>query len=138
MVVCCSRAYTARFAPASRSDLRLDHPVSVGKVTDIEIRARLHEAARWHRDAVLRKQFLTVMFEKKHRPVPLHAVMSGIEYLRELRVLPGGDAPIVLFCTTENDIEHIQEAMAAGANEYIMKPFDSEIIQAKFDQVGLL
>jgi two-component system, chemotaxis family, chemotaxis protein CheY len=65
-------------------------------------------------------------------------VMSGIEYLRELRVLPGGDAPIVLFCTTENDIEHIQEAMAAGANEYIMKPFDSEIIQAKFDQVGLL
>lgn len=65
-------------------------------------------------------------------------VMSGIEYLRELRVLPGGDAPIVLFCTTENDIEHIQEAMAAGANEYIMKPFDSEIIQAKFSQVGLI
>ncbi|MCW8914558.1 MAG: response regulator [Magnetovibrio sp.] len=65
-------------------------------------------------------------------------VMSGIEYLRALRVLPGGDAPIVVFCTTENDIEHIQEAIEAGANEYIMKPFDSEIIQAKFTQVGLL
>lgn len=65
-------------------------------------------------------------------------VMSGIEFLRELRRLPGGEAPIVVFCTTENDIEHIQEAIEAGANEYIMKPFDSEIIQAKFSQVGLL
>jgi two-component system chemotaxis response regulator CheY len=65
-------------------------------------------------------------------------VMSGIEFLRELRKLPGGSTPVVVFCTTENDIEHIQEAIEAGANEYIMKPFDSEIIQAKFSQVGLL
>ncbi|MCK4940171.1 MAG: response regulator [Rhodospirillaceae bacterium] len=65
-------------------------------------------------------------------------VMSGIDFLRQLRALPGGDKPIVVFCTTENDIEHIQEAIEAGANEYIMKPFDSDIIQAKFSQVGLL
>lgn len=65
-------------------------------------------------------------------------VMNGIEFLRELRKMPGGDAPKVVFCTTENDIEHIQEAIEAGANEYIMKPFDSEILQAKFVQVGLL
>ena len=64
--------------------------------------------------------------------------MNGIDFLRELRKLPGGDAPIVVFCTTENDIEHIQEAISAGANEYIMKPFDSEIMQAKFSQVGLI
>lgn len=65
-------------------------------------------------------------------------VMDGLEFLKELRQLPGGDAPVVVFCTTENDIEHIQQAIEAGANEYIMKPFDSEIIQAKFAQVGLL
>jgi two-component system chemotaxis response regulator CheY len=64
--------------------------------------------------------------------------MNGLEFLHELRKLPGGDVPIVVFCTTENDIEHIQEAITAGANEYIMKPFDSEILQAKFSQVGLL
>ena len=64
--------------------------------------------------------------------------MNGIDFLRELRKLPGGEGPIVVFCTTENDIEHIQEAISAGANEYIMKPFDSEIMQAKFSQVGLL
>lgn len=65
-------------------------------------------------------------------------VMSGIEFLRELRNLPGGDAPIVVFCTTENDMSHIQEAIQAGANEYIMKPFDSDIIESKFAQVGLV
>jgi two-component system chemotaxis response regulator CheY len=65
-------------------------------------------------------------------------VMDGLEFLRALRALPGGNEPIVVFCTTENDMEHIQKAIEAGANEYIMKPFDSEIIQAKFAHVSLL
>ena len=65
-------------------------------------------------------------------------IMSGIEFLRELRKTEGGDAPVVVFCTTENDMEHIREAMEAGANEYIMKPFDSDILEAKFTQVGLI
>jgi len=65
-------------------------------------------------------------------------VMSGIDFLRQLRSLDGGDKPVVVFCTTENDVQHIQEAINAGANEYIMKPFDSDIIQAKFSQVGLI
>ena len=65
-------------------------------------------------------------------------VKDGLQFLRELRQLEGGEAPIVVFCTTENDIDHIREAIDAGANEYIMKPFDSEIIESKFAQVGLI
>lgn len=65
-------------------------------------------------------------------------VMDGIQFLRELRQMPGGDGPVVVFCTIENDVDHIRTAMESGANEYIMKPFDSEIIQSKFSQVGLL
>ncbi len=65
-------------------------------------------------------------------------VMNGIEFLHELRKAQGGDGPIVVFCTTENDFAHIKTAMDAGANEYIMKPFDSEIIESKFTQVGLI
>ena len=65
-------------------------------------------------------------------------VMNGIDFLRELRKTPGGDVPKVVFCTTENDIGHIQEAIGSGADEYIMKPFDSDIISSKFSQVGLL
>jgi len=65
-------------------------------------------------------------------------IMSGIEFLEKLRQMDGGDHPKVVFCTTENDINHIQRAMQAGANEYIMKPFDSEIIESKFMQIGLI
>lgn len=65
-------------------------------------------------------------------------VMNGLEFLLALRKTPGGDAPVVVFCTTENDIQHISQALGAGANEYIMKPFDREIIETKFQEVGLI
>jgi two-component system chemotaxis response regulator CheY len=64
-------------------------------------------------------------------------VMNGIEFLRQLRTEPGGEEPIVVFCTVENDLDHIRAALDAGANEYIMKPFDGEIIAAKFAEAGL-
>ena len=64
--------------------------------------------------------------------------MNGIDFLKELRKSDAGKAPVVVFCTTETDMAHIQEAISAGANEYIMKPFDSEILENKFSQVGLL
>ncbi|NVK34487.1 MAG: response regulator [Rhodobacteraceae bacterium] len=65
-------------------------------------------------------------------------VMDGLEFLTSLRSEDGGDKPIVVFCTTENDVAHIARAIRAGANEYIMKPFDREIVEAKFQEVGLI
>jgi two-component system chemotaxis response regulator CheY len=65
-------------------------------------------------------------------------VMNGIEFLVKLRAMPNGDHPKVVFCTTENDMTHIMQAMSNGANEYIMKPFDGEIVQSKFSQIGLI
>jgi two-component system chemotaxis response regulator CheY len=65
-------------------------------------------------------------------------VLNGLEFLEQLRREPGGDAPVVLFCTVENTPERIAKALAAGANEYIMKPFDSEILESKFVQAGVL
>ena len=65
-------------------------------------------------------------------------VMDGLEYARALRKAPGGDAPVVVFCTTENDLNHIQTALEAGANEYVMKPFDADIIRDKLSQLGIV
>ncbi len=65
-------------------------------------------------------------------------VMSGIEFLEKLRQTDAGQSPKVVLCTTENDMSHIQRAMMAGANEYIMKPFDRDIVQSKLIQIGLL
>ena len=65
-------------------------------------------------------------------------VLDGLSFLIALRKEAGGERPVVVFCTTENDIDHITRALQAGANEYIMKPFDREIIESKFTEVGLL
>ena len=65
-------------------------------------------------------------------------VMDGFEFLQKLRKVPNGDKPKVVFCTTENDVAHIARALRAGADEYIMKPFDKEIVEAKFHEVGLI
>jgi two-component system chemotaxis response regulator CheY len=62
--------------------------------------------------------------------------MSGIDFLTKLRQMPGGDKPKVVFCTTENTFANIQRAMNAGADEYIMKPFDEFIIREKLEQIG--
>ena len=63
-------------------------------------------------------------------------VMSGMEFLRALRQEERDDQPKVVFCTTENDIAHIRAAIAAGADEYVMKPFDRETLQSKLQIVG--
>ncbi len=65
-------------------------------------------------------------------------IMSGIDFLKRLRAYDGGDKPRVVFCTTENDVGHIAMALKAGANEYMMKPFDREILESKFQQVDLI
>ena len=64
--------------------------------------------------------------------------MNGMEFLKALRLEYGPEGPPVLFCTTENDIERIEEAISNGAQEFIMKPFDEDILIGKFTQVGLL
>lgn len=64
-------------------------------------------------------------------------VMNGLEFLRALRHLDGGGAPVVIFCTTETEFSRIQEAIMSGANEYVMKPFDEDIIKGKLEQLGI-
>jgi two-component system chemotaxis response regulator CheY len=65
-------------------------------------------------------------------------VMDGLAFLKRLRAEYGPDKPLVVFCTTENEMTFIEQAIANGAQEYIMKPFDEEILIGKFEQVGLL
>jgi two-component system chemotaxis response regulator CheY len=64
--------------------------------------------------------------------------MDGITFLKEMRSLPGGLRPKVVCCATEHDVRYINRALDAGADEYIMKPFDRDIVEAKFHQAGLI
>jgi len=65
-------------------------------------------------------------------------VMDGLSFLRALRQVPEGSRPVVIVCTVESDPERIREAIEAGADEYIMKPFDGDIIYSRFLQCGLV
>ena len=64
-------------------------------------------------------------------------VMSGMEFLRSLGASDFPNRPKVVFCTTENDVAHIRAAIDAGADEYVMKPFDRETLESKFQLVGV-
>jgi two-component system chemotaxis response regulator CheY len=65
-------------------------------------------------------------------------VMDGLDFLKQLRAEYGPEKPPVVFCTTETEMTSIEQAIANGAQEYIMKPFDEDILVSKFAQVGLL
>jgi two-component system chemotaxis response regulator CheY len=64
-------------------------------------------------------------------------IMSGIEFIVALRAMDGGREPKVVFCTTEHDVTHVREGIAAGADEYVMKPFDHDTLQLKLARIGL-
>ncbi len=65
-------------------------------------------------------------------------VMDGLTFLKHLREEQRERQPVVVMCTTENDLKRIMEAMQAGANEYIMKPFTEEIVRDKLHETGVL
>ena len=64
-------------------------------------------------------------------------VMDGLTCLQKLRQLNRKSQPVVIMCTTENDLSQITTALAAGANEYIMKPFTSDLIREKLTEAGV-
>ena len=66
-------------------------------------------------------------------------VMDGMEFLHLFNTMDHGRAgrPRIVFCTTENSISHIREAIEAGADDYVMKPFDRETLEGKLQLIGL-
>ncbi|PZU60564.1 MAG: two-component system response regulator [Sphingobium sp.] len=65
-------------------------------------------------------------------------VMSGMEFLQALSTTKIASRPKVIFCTTENGIGHIKAAVEAGADEYVMKPFDRDTLESKLQIVGVI
>ncbi len=100
--------------------------------------------------------FRDLNFEVSEAPTGMHAVehcktsvpdvvmldwnmpiMDGITCLRELRAMDMPKRPVVVMCTTENQLSKIQEALSAGADEYIMKPFNRDVLLDKLTQLDL-
>jgi two-component system chemotaxis response regulator CheY len=63
--------------------------------------------------------------------------MKGVDFLKSVRGQTGGDRPVIVVATTESDAEEVAQVMHAGANEYIMKPFDRGSMRAKLAEIGV-
>lgn len=64
-------------------------------------------------------------------------VMDGMEFMKNFRAEPFETRAKVMFCTTENDCVKIMQAIEIGADEYIMKPFDADMVVAKLSAIGI-
>ncbi len=86
-------------------------------------------------------QGLTVCREDMPDAIILDATMPGLDsvtFLKNLRGMPQGTRPKVVLCVVDNDVGQIARAMHAGANGYMLKPFDRELVTAKLEEVGLV
>lgn len=59
--------------------------------------------------------------------------MSGIDVVTELRKLPCETPTYVIMLTAMGSKENIIEGLAAGANDYVIKPFDNNELKARID-----
>ena len=63
-------------------------------------------------------------------------VMSGIEFVTALRAIPAVRPPKVVFCTTNSGAKDIHKGIEAGADEYVIKPFDEAALLSRLESVG--
>ncbi len=63
--------------------------------------------------------------------------MNGLEFVKRVRAKPDvSNVPIIVVSSTDST-DAVMEALDAGANEYIIKPFTKEVLAAKLDLLGV-
>ena len=65
-------------------------------------------------------------------------VMTGYEFVVAVRANPAWRDVTLMMVTTESEHSQIVRALAAGAHEYLIKPFSPEAIAEKLQLLGLV
>jgi len=108
--------------------LAIDDVVSVLKT----IKAALHQKYKVH---TISRPEIVLDFLKVKKPDLilldyLMPVYNGFELIPMIRELPGYEDTPIIMLTSEGTITHVKEAIALGAFDFIIKPFnDSELIE---------
>ena len=63
--------------------------------------------------------------------------MNGYEFVKAVRAEPEYSNVTLMMVTTETEMDQVVRALAAGANEYVMKPFTKDVILGKLELLGL-
>ena len=64
--------------------------------------------------------------------------MNGLEFVKEVRKNDAHAAAKIMMVTTESEMDNVIQALEAGADEYVMKPFTKESINEKLALLGLI
>jgi len=64
--------------------------------------------------------------------------MDGLDFVKAVRAEIGYAAMPLMMVTTNSEREHVERALEAGANEYVMKPFTGAMIREKLEMLGFL
>jgi two-component system, chemotaxis family, chemotaxis protein CheY len=91
----------------------------------LQFEAREAETGQEGLDSCAQEMPDTILLDSHIPPMPTAAFLSA------LRAMPNGDKPVVIYCATENDSTDIARALTAGADDYVMKPFDRESLGPK-------
>jgi two-component system chemotaxis response regulator CheY len=84
------------------------------------------------------------LLEREHPAVSLALVdwnmpeVDGLDFVKTLRADPRFSSVLLMMVTTETEVEQMMAALAAGANEYVMKPFTEEVISEKLRLLGVI
>lgn len=63
--------------------------------------------------------------------------VNGFDLLKQLRGDPRYASTVIVMVTTETELDHMTAALEAGANEYVMKPFTTDILVEKLQLAGM-
>lgn len=64
--------------------------------------------------------------------------MDGVEFIEALSKEENGDTPKVFYCSTEHDASQINRALNGGATDFMLKPYDFNLVREKFQAAGLI
>ena len=65
-------------------------------------------------------------------------IMTGIEFIASFRAIRGNEKAKAVFCTSKSGAHDIHRGIAAGADEYVTKPFDEATLRAKLQGIGAI
>lgn len=63
--------------------------------------------------------------------------MKGIDFVRHVRERGLQPQMRIMMVTTETEMDYVQQALTAGADEYVMKPFTKDVILEKLGLLGI-